>query len=558
MTARKAKRDFETDWILLAFTLIPIAITPFMNMDAINLIKMVLLSVFAFGSVAFIRKSSIQTRETRLIAILGFFFVVTLMITSFFSGPSFWMQFWGAQGRNSGILTHICFTVLFFVTSKSFDQLSSRKLIFLFPMVGVINVVYALIQHFGKDPVNWRNPYSPIVGTLGNPNFISSHLGLVSASCVIVTVQLWQQKSRRRVELSLILLVEMAFGLFVIWKSLSIQGFLVFGIVLASAFLFSVLVYIRNRVLALLFLTLSLLFGFMFSFGFLGKGPLGAQLYRESFIHRTNFWEAGINMLKSNLLTGVGIDQFGDFYREYRSLSAVRLRGPAVTTDSAHNVAIDIASGGGIFPLIFYVLFQILIFFLGLTMIKRLKKIEVVRIGVFSLWIGYQAQTMISINQIGVSIWGWILGGAVVALSASTPSTASMEQKSNPKVYTPTFNAKFVLLLLIGFVIALPPFRQDMSFRAAIATQNGVKIIEASKSKPENPFYLNYASILLRSNGYKDQALELTKRAIEINPRNFVGWKLMTELSSKGTIDYTLAAKTLRSLDPLNDQLPIP
>lgn len=558
MTARKAKRDFETDWILLAFTLIPIAITPFMNMDAINLIKMVLLSVFAFGSVAFIRKSSIQTLETRLIAILGFFFVVTLMITSFFSGPSFWMQFWGAQGRNSGILTLFCFTILFFATLMKFDQLSSRKLLFLIPIVGVINILYGLIQHFGKDPINWRNPYSPIVGTLGNPNFISSHLGLVSASCVIVALQLWQQKSRRRFELALILVVEMAFGLLVIWKSLSIQGFLVFGIVLASASLLSVLVYIRNKFVALCFLTLSFISGVIFSLGFLGKGPLGGQLYRESFIHRTNFWEAGINMLKSNFFTGIGIDQFGDFYREYRSLSAVRLRGPAVTTDSAHNIAIDIASGGGIFLLIFYVLFQILIFFLGLTMIKKLKKIDVVKIGIFSLWIGYQAQTMISINQIGVSIWGWILGGAVVALSASTPSTAAKEQKSKLKVYVPSLNTRFVLLLLIGLIAALPPFRQDMSFRAAIASQNGVKIIEASKSKPENPFYLNYASILLRSNGYKAQALELTKRAIEINPRNFVGWKLMAELSSEGTSDYTLAAKTLRNLDPLNDQLPLP
>ena len=106
--------------------------------------------------------------------------------------------------------------------------------------------------------------------------------------------------------------------------------------------------------------------------------------------------------------------------------------------------------------------------------------------------------------------------------------------------------------------MAMPPLLQDRAYRMALQTQNGAQIITASKSNPLNTFYFNYTSILLNSNGYKSQSLELSKLAVEINQRNYPGWRLILNNSDPGSSDYSLALKNIRLLDPLNDELPKP
>lgn len=529
-----------------------------MNMDAINLIKMLFLSLFTFGSLIFLREDSLRETLAKSIVILVLFFIVSLTFSALTNGSSLWSQFWGAQGRNSGILTLGCFAIVFLVVAVRAQDELSFKIISAMSVIGLINVAYGLAQYLGKDPIDWRNPYSPIVGTLGNPNFISSHLGLVAGAGFISLMHVWKIQHNKRTLFSLPLIIEILLALFVIWKSLSIQGILVFAIIVAATLLMFIVVHFKNRILTF-FLTLgSLSAGTIFAIGFYGKGPLAGQLYRESLVHRTNFWEAGVQMFRENTLSGVGVDQFGDFYREYRSISAVQLRGPAVTTDSAHNIPIDIASGGGIFPFLSYVSLQVLVLFLGMRMIGVLKNVDFIKIGVFGLWIGYQAQTLISINQIGVSIWGWILGGLVVALNRSSLLPTS-ERTRDKFTRSRSFNSFYIVILsLIGVLVALPPLIQDRSFRNALATQNGVNIIEASKAKPENPFFLNYASVLLNTNGYKMQALDLAKRAVEINPRNYAGWRSIMEITDVGSDDYLKSVRKLRELDPLNELLPKP
>jgi O-antigen ligase len=554
---RFSERTYLLDvWLLGAFIFIPIAITPFMNLDAINLIKMLLLSIFGLGAIAFVFGESLADISKKIVLWLVLGFNLSLCLSALFNGSGLWPQFWGSQGRNSGIVTLFSFSILFLVTCLKTKYSSAQKFLYAIPLVGLVNIVYGLAQYLNKDPIDWQNPYSPIVGTLGNPNFISSHLGLVSAGCVLLIFQLWAQKSPRKILLSLLLLLETILGLFVIWKSLSIQGLLVFSIVIATSLYFCLIVFVRSKLLSVMLGFAGLSIASVIATGFYGRGPLSATLYRESFVHRSNFWEAGINMLIDRPLTGVGIDQFGDFYRAYRSLYAVQLRGPAVTTDSAHNIPIDIASGGGILPLTFYILVQLLTLGCGIWMIRKMQKIDLVKVATLSLWLGYQAQTLISINQIGVSIWGWILGGLVVSLCLNTVFSNSASQKQTRKIDNSNFGVKLTFFVALGLIFSLTPMLQDQNFRKALATSNGVKIISASMSRPVNPFYLNYAAALLNSNGYEDQAIELSKKAVAINPKNYVGWKLIMDMSEKESADYIRAVKALRELDPLNNQLP--
>ena len=191
-------------------------------------------------------------------------------------------------------------------------------------------------------------------------------------------------------------------------------------------------------------------------------------------------------------------------------------------------------------------------------MIGRLREIDTVKIGILSLWIGYQAQTLISINQIGLSIWGWIFSGLVIGLSLETRSTGSNPLKTTTESLRPRHSVRVAIFGFLGLAMAMPPLLQDRAYRMALQTQNGAQIITASKSNPLNTFYFNYTSILLNSNGYKSQSLELSKLAVEINQRNYLGWRLILNNSDPGSSDYSLALKNMRLLDPLNDELPKP
>jgi hypothetical protein len=302
---------------------------------------------------------------------------------------------------------------------------------------------------------------------------------------------------------------------------------------------------------------LSVFVGSIFmTMGFYGSGPLGQILYRESFIHRTNFWDAGIAMMAKNLLSGVGIDQFGDSYREYRSQNAVDLRGPEVSSDSAHNIAIDIGAGGGIIPFSLYLVIQITILVCGFRLMLKIEKGNILPIGIFSLWFGYQAQTLISINQIGVSVWGWILSGSIVAQFINLSNVKAKERVrgsgSNERIKL----MRFLLFGIVGLSISLPPLLKDSDFRNALKSQNGLEIIRAAKSWPENTFYLNYASVLLNSNGYRDEAIELSRLAVKLNPRNYIGWKLIMQSTVEGSPERLEAIRVMRKLDPLNKEIP--
>jgi len=542
-------------WWVSAFALIPVLISPNQNMDAINLVKMSALSFFAFGSIALLRQINLKKFFSKLLVGLVLAYTLGLTSSTFAHEASFFSEFWGAQGRNTGVLTLVSFAIIYLVLSLSPGRSISRAVFLSIPLVGVSNIFYGLVQFLGKDPIDWSNPYSPIVGTLGNPNFISSHLGLVSSACLIVAFSWGAEDGARKMVIIPLLLFESLLGVFVIWKSQSIQGLLVFAIVLFTFLLAFVIRKLNNKILVAMILLFSVATGVILSLGFYGKGVFGSLLYRESFVHRTNFWQAGLEMLKSNPFFGVGIDQFGDYYRQFRNSYAVQLRGPAVTTDSAHNIPIDIGAGGGILVLLLFLALQAITLYCGISLIMNRRDPEWVSIGIFALWIGYSAQTLISINQIGVSIWGWMLAGLIV----SRYREMNLQEKLQEKVEntsSPMQLWKILTLAIIGLLVSLPPLLQDRAFRQALASQNGQRIIEVSESKPDNVFFLNYSSLILKSNGYKEKALELAKRSIEINERNYVGWRMIMELSPEGSVQYIKAVKTLKSLDPLNSDLP--
>jgi hypothetical protein len=285
-------------------------------------------------------------------------------------------------------------------------------------------------------------------------------------------------------------------------------------------------------------------------------------------------------MGNANPFSGVGMDAYGDNYRKFRSLkAATNTPGPDTTTNAAHNVVIDFFASGG-WPLMLSYLATLIIAAVALvrvTLRDREYKPEFVAIS--SVWICYQLQSIISINQVGLAIWGWVLTGALVGyerasrekskdLSGSTENSRTVNVASPRKVkrknkgneieqgFTPGLVG--AIGVAIGVLVALPPLTSDLNWRTSFNNLNLQTIEEETKVtyfNPTNSYQLVSSGILFESNKYYDLAYRYAKRAVEFNPDDFKSWQLLLSVTNASVEDKVQATANMKRLDPLNPGL---
>jgi O-antigen ligase len=175
----------------------------------------------------------------------------------------------------------------------------------------------------------------------------------------------------------------------------------------------------------------STLIGFLGLSGLFGFGIFSERLSNDvvNLKDRYYHWISALNMMKDNIFFGVGIDAFGDYYRRYRTEESIILRGTAMSgTDNAHNSFLQYGATGGA-PLL--LVYAVLILFILWRSLKAFKLQSDKRLvgTLFAVWIGYQVQSLVSIEQIGISIWNWALGGILVNLSFESKSVMDKAQE---------------------------------------------------------------------------------------------------------------------------------
>jgi hypothetical protein len=265
----------------------------------------------------------------------------------------------------------------------------------------------------------------------------------------------------------------------------------------------------------------------------------------------------------NNPLTGVGMDSYGDWYRRARSENAATVMpGPKTITNAAHNVVIDFFAYGGFPLLIAYLGMLLLAGISAVKVIRRNKCYDAVFVAMFGAWVCYQVQSLISINQVGLALWGWILTGALIAYekatrmqvaeTATTKKTSPLKNQS-ASVFSPQLVAG--LGVVVGLLIAVPPLSADVKWRSALDSKDANKVIAALE-----PGYLNpsdsqrYAQAvqLFASSNLMDQARVIALQATEYNPDYFDSWKILYFLSNTTDEEKALALENMKRLDPRN------
>jgi hypothetical protein len=554
---------------LAAFTLSAVTIVVFTQSvtDPVNVTKFFFLGAFAFAAFG----ASLKTLNSQFIRtikipfLLLAAFLIFSISTLIASDAPYSQSLYGVYGRNNGFLLYLFLGLLFMSCLTITSTILFRKFLVALSIAGVVNVLYALwVMAFG-DFMGWNNPYGNLLGTLGNPNFIGSFFGMFAA---LLFTSVASKTESKKLRIGALLLLPLVF--LGIIDSHAVQGKVLFvagaGIVLFF--------WVRDRFSSYWF-SLAYL-GTAFSgfavalLGTLQKGPLSGLLYKETVSLRGEYWHAGWITGLANPIFGAGFDSYGDWYRRSRRESALSLPGVNTVTNTAHNVYLDIFSFGGWPLFISYILLVLLVLVSIVKFTLRNKNFDPTFVGLTSVWVCYQLQSTISINQIGLAVWGWAFGAAIVAYeindsrnssSSDVSNAVSPTAKRNKKTTQATFISPSLiagLAAVLGALIAVPPLSADMKWRSAQESQDAnqlIAILTPSYLNPINSFEINNIVGVFETNNLTDLSYKYGIQAIKFNPNNYDAWANLSNLRKTSEAEKKQAYARMKRLDPLNSTI---
>ena len=545
-------------WGLVVVTLL---VTDRIGADPVNVGKMLALSVVGFSLIPFIKiPRAREWHRANLWFLLLVGLMVAIFISVFTSANSYERGLYGTYGRNTGFLTYFALSIVFISATQITTKANFHRIQKSLFIAGYFNVLYCCAAGAGKDVITWDNPYGAVLGTFGNPNFIGSFMGMFSSVVFVNLIARPKDKKYR-----LVLLLSLGLTFVVIYLADALQGLMISLIGISLSLYFYLRIEKRFILASRAYLTLLFFGGLTALLGILQRGPLTDYLYKPSVSFRGDYWKAGLQMGFSDPLRGVGIDSYGLYYRTFRSFkSATEPPGLNTTTDASHNVFIDFFAGAGIVAFICYVSLSILVLLVSLKYIKNLDKFDPIFFTFFIGWVGYQLQSLISINQIGVTIWGWVFGGALIGYTKLDQSEFSEvisknrdKSKINPKttqeLLEPSLFLKVIILGLIGLLVALPPFIADTKMRKFVAGKGTTEgLIALADSWPRDTIRLNRAIVLLVGQANYEEAKVLAAMGTTVFPNDFASWSALYELSGEGTKEREAYRNKLHDIDPFN------
>jgi O-antigen ligase len=528
--------------------------------DPVNVTKLLAAGMVAFGLLPFFfhKKSKELIFFHKLLLGLLILFNLLSLTSSILSEAPFVQNFYGDSGRNTGFLTYMILSLVLLGSTLISQDSSFKRILVWFVVAGAINVVFGYWAWILGDPIPWNNIYGNLLGTFGNPNFMGAFMGMFSAVLAVLSFsEIFALKWRILFGLSWLLTIP------VMLQTKAVQGVLLtLGGAGLALFCFLYFKY-KNKWVNTLYGTLFVSSAVLAVLGALQIGPLSQYIYKRSVSLRGSYWNAAIEMGSSNPLTGVGMDSYGTFYRKYRSENAATdMPGPEVASNAAHSVPLDFLAFGG-FPLFVTYVAILVIGLISLVKVLRRKKLyDPVFLSLAIIWVTYQIQSVISINQLGLAIWGWVTTGALVAYERTTRESNVLDESKVSRKSKSNANQEFLspgLLAAIGsgvgILIAIPPLSADASYRNAIKYQNLEKLEAAmvpSYFRPSNSRTFGNAVQILEESKLYEAGIKYAREGVKFNPMAFDAWKALYYSTNATPEEKSKAKRKMIELDPNN------
>jgi len=495
-------------------------------------------------------------RQTTKILIISLLLFLTSALISF---ENFTRFLWGSWGRNNGILTTISLLALALLASLMISMKDfAFKLLATVELFVIVAGLYGLMQKFGLDPVQWSSE-NQVFSFFGNTNFASAIFALGTMTSLLLGLFFEQRSKFRYLQIILAL-----FSAFMTYLTGSLQGLIAIGFAIFLMIYF--MLRQKDARIGKSFFAVGAILGAFILPGFAGVGVLGSILEQYTIKLRFQYWLIGIEMGSKKILSGVGVDAYGDSYRENRSLELIRQTTLDLVTNNAHNVFIQYFATLGVLGLIAV----LLPFLVGANRAFKIlwnsvnKEETAMAIIFISLW----SMALISIDNIAVAIWNWTFLGTVLGINYQKSAEIGNIKKSGKKamttmLYDPTkitAGALSIMIFLFAWTQSIPD-RGILAVRNIYVPegdQNGPIVqkrklfqeLTKSKNLMENE-YFELASEMIRVGDWP-QAIELLKNGVSKYPKNFyLADALAATRENNGlTKDAIPVRITQTSLDP--------
>lgn len=529
--------------------------------DPVNAPKLFLLGAFSFASIgaALHPRFRLKLVNLRIPFFLITAFNISAILSVLNSKAPISQSLFGVYGRNNGYLLYLFLSLIFVACLSITDRLDIRGLLVSLFVAGIINVTYAFwVIGFG-DFIPWNNPYGNLLGTFGNPNFAGSFFGILSS--VPFSYLLSQGLSWKIRVLNLFFLILIFIGII---ETSAVQGKVLFVFSFVFICFFAIRSRIHGKFILGSYIGLSGLVGLYALLGAFQIGPLTKLIYKESVSLRGQYWYAGWKTGITHPFFGVGFDGYGDWYRSSRRESSLIRPGIDTVSNAAHNVYIDLFSFGGV-PL--FLTYAAITFYVLAQIVKKFRKdktFDPIFMALSTAWFSYQLQSLISINQVGLAVWGWALGAGVISyvrLESNGFETRGLSNRKKARtaqasVISPTLVSG--LVGIIGLLLAFPPLKSDIAWKSALDSRDVIRVEKSlvpSFFNPVSTYRYNSAVALFETSNLKDLAHKYALIGVRFNPNSYDSWKNLYQIGNSSKVEREKAFQMMRKLDPKNPNL---
>lgn len=408
------------------------------NYDSINPAYVLYFSI-PFLIYVYIKNIIKSDRDFDKCDYIFFALVLAGFIASLFAidGHTSWF---GKEYRHEGFFTVLAYYLLFITWKVEGKKEDIKKIINIFIIMGIINSVYAIFQLY--TPFRFVLRYSidtdMVTGISGNPNFFGS---LIVTVLSIITVRFLTEK---KISIKNILLV-ILFSISLI-NSQSTGPFITYILVIVFFIVYLLIkkkTFIKNIIYLILMIIITCFSILIINrqifhiekceicdFVSIFKSDNNVEdnetdletLPQNNYTisnGRMELWKKSLEIVKENMVNGVGYDNFHLAYYEGANLSAIRfisvdgvtkavLKYPEIF-DNAHNVYLHTLVSSGLLGFIPYILLCLLTFIKGLRIKDNLLMI------LFGGFVAYSIQAFGNINVLQVAPMYYVIMGLILS-----------------------------------------------------------------------------------------------------------------------------------------------
>ena len=146
-----------------------------------KLIALLIVAGWLFGHlIKAIKDKPIKLRSVDLyVYIVSGIFLATMLISTLFSSLPL-VAFVGDTTRRNGFLAYFGLVVILLFSERIMNYKYVIRILKIATINALIISIYGLMQASDNDFVEWNNPYNAVLGTVGNPNFASAIMAVLT------------------------------------------------------------------------------------------------------------------------------------------------------------------------------------------------------------------------------------------------------------------------------------------------------------------------------------------------------------------------------------------